>query len=120
MKAFIIVYSPTTFTVQGTDPVKQFSTDLLRTYADSTTVIEPGFTATLAPGIYGIATDGDDVPPAIAPDAKATAGTQYDLVILKGKDPWPKVIADQVLRTRTAFPLATDDALAQFLPARGV
>ncbi|HWU88187.1 MAG TPA: hypothetical protein VN253_12960 [Kofleriaceae bacterium] len=57
--------------------------------------------------------------PEIYPDDFAKPGIDYDLVTIQDKDPWPKLVAEQVQRAQTAFPKVSDDELNQFLFSLG-
>jgi hypothetical protein len=128
MFAFIFVYSPTKFSVDGPEPIKRFdlgSTER-RTYLQAESVIEAENTDVLEKGIYGTGAEGDN-PRFRALDSTETV--DYDIVISKDKDPLPSIISvqpdgtnrtlvDRSQRIRETFPGVTDDDLGQFLVSR--
>lgn len=119
MTAFIFVYEPTNFRVDGAHPVKRFELQPAQRapYASATTVIQPGTAADLARGIYGILSEDSEATEIHATDP-SKAGVAYDLVTLKGKDRWPKFASEgQVKRVRDAF-LLGEDEIDLFLGAR--
>ena len=89
MKALVFVYSPTSFRIGGSAPLKQLQLGKNAKFSDAPTVDRPASgDVQLGGGVYVIYTDADDVRPDVTATS-GTRGTHYDILELAGKDKWP-------------------------------
>jgi hypothetical protein len=127
MIAYIFVYNPSKFRVDGEHPLKRY--DSQSNYSSAESVIEPGQEVLIDKGVYGIWSDADDIPPEIQALSGAIT-VDYDQVNVTGggKDPWPSIVDStessiandgQRERVLSAFPRLRDQDLQSFI-SRGI
>jgi hypothetical protein len=120
MTAFIFVYERTSFRNDSTHPVKQFdpALDPHVPFASAPIAIAAGGVKELERGIYGILSEDSGAIELVAADP-SKEGVTFDLVILRGKDPWPRFASqDQLWRIGNNFKGVSHDEIDQFLGAR--
>lgn len=121
MTALIFVYTRTSFKNDGRDPIRQYDPVKRSIWTMMPDALEPGATGVLEPGSYGVIS-ADNVALGLHPTNGEQSGTAFDIVILKGKDPWVQAVdKDTALlgRVRTLIPVEQDAGLDQFMIARG-
>ena len=116
MKAIIFVYTNTRVNISGTQPVRRFDPGGGVTFDRASIAADAGSDSVLNTGIYLSYSDSEKEPPPINA-VTGKAGTDYDMVVMSGKDQWPDPNLTEVQRSRikTAFPGLLDEELNAFI-----
>lgn len=130
MLAFIFVYADSKFRNEGPDPIKSFQLDPAGrpAYLQATSVLGSTLEGVLGHGIYATALERD-VEPQLIELKPEQAGLDYDIVIVREKDPWPSIIdvegkvvernvLDRSQRIREMFANVHDSDLKEFFISR--
>lgn len=125
MHAFVFVYGQSKFKV-GTSPLVRF--EIGSTYSENMPAIAAEGEGVVDRGIYAIGSDAAATAPEIT-SVGVQIAVDYDLFVVRGKDPWPTLIdpppgvqVDEAMRARVrgAFPTLLDEHLKAFLITQGV
>jgi len=126
MLAYVFVYSPSKFKVDGTAPLKRF--EVGTSYERAAIAIAGGTEGTVGRGIYVIGSEAADLAPEIR-ELESRKAVDFDVYLTDDKDPWPSLVdpepADRAglemrKRVRVAFPDLRDKDFREFHITRGV